>query len=283
MGDQSVQKLKSRSQGDGARYHVYRRNACRPYQPQAALAQCVQPSRPKAPSWRSTALPFLPDVCRGSHLIKTLSNDSPRTEPPFIDVLTLRLNPSRLFLRSSAASLFNGSEALGSRKRNYPHGQRCGCATMRTRVTHLQANNDRVQVQHRLPVFSEDVQAHVAFQINVGVVDLLLAFHFGRVVRIVLVDVEVEVKRPGLVHALVRLDAEHELQLVVGIRERRLHRRAQSHLREICTDRVSQAFEWRMVTSSRTLLDSQLSRRGFLLLGSLSSSSIFSLLLLLLL
>ena len=42
----------------------------------------------------------------------------PLTLPPPIDVLTLRLNASRFCLRSSAASLFSGSEAFGSRKRN---------------------------------------------------------------------------------------------------------------------------------------------------------------------
>lgn len=48
----------------------------------------------------------------------TRSNDSPFTVPPPIAARTLRLKPSRLCLRSSAASLFSGSDALGSRKRN---------------------------------------------------------------------------------------------------------------------------------------------------------------------
>jgi hypothetical protein len=49
----------------------------------------------------------------------TLSNGSPFTMPPPILCLTFLLNPSRFCRRSSAASLFRGSEALGSRKRNY--------------------------------------------------------------------------------------------------------------------------------------------------------------------
>lgn len=48
----------------------------------------------------------------------TLSNDSPRTDPPAIAVLTFRLNPSRLDLRSSAAVLLSGSLALGSKNKN---------------------------------------------------------------------------------------------------------------------------------------------------------------------
>jgi len=48
----------------------------------------------------------------------TRSNVTPLTLPPPIDDRTLRLKPSRFALRSSAASLFSGSEAFGSRKRN---------------------------------------------------------------------------------------------------------------------------------------------------------------------
>lgn len=49
----------------------------------------------------------------------TLSYEIPFTAPPPIAVRAFRLNPSRLVLRSSAASLFRGSEAFGSRKRNF--------------------------------------------------------------------------------------------------------------------------------------------------------------------
>ena len=49
----------------------------------------------------------------------TLSNDWCFTAPPPIAARTFRLKPSRFERRSSAASLFSGSEALGSRKRNY--------------------------------------------------------------------------------------------------------------------------------------------------------------------
>lgn len=49
----------------------------------------------------------------------TRSYCTPRTEPPPIDERTFRLNASRLVLRSSAASLLSGSDAFGSRKRNW--------------------------------------------------------------------------------------------------------------------------------------------------------------------
>lgn len=53
-----------------------------------------------------------------AYFTRTRSNGCPFTCPPVIEVRTLRLKPSRFDLRSSAASLFSGSEALGSRKRN---------------------------------------------------------------------------------------------------------------------------------------------------------------------
>jgi hypothetical protein len=52
--------------------------------------------------------------------LSTRSKDCPLTVPPPSDERTLRLKPSRFAFRSSAASLFSGSDAFGSRKRNYP-------------------------------------------------------------------------------------------------------------------------------------------------------------------
>lgn len=49
---------------------------------------------------------------------KTRSNETPFTFPPAIEFRTFFLNPSLLSLKSSAASLFNGSDAFGSRNKN---------------------------------------------------------------------------------------------------------------------------------------------------------------------
>lgn len=43
----------------------------------------------------------------------------------------------------------------------------------------LQSDHDGVEVENRLPVFSQNVQAHVSLEINVGVVDLV-GHHQGR-------------------------------------------------------------------------------------------------------
>lgn len=91
----------------------------------------------------------------------------------------------------------------------------------------LQAHNYRVEVENGLPVFAQDVQAHVALEVDVRVVDLGYAFYFWRLVWEVLADVEGEVEGATFVHALVGCDCECELQDVVGIGERRCHGAAQ--------------------------------------------------------
>ena len=83
----------------------------------------------------------------------------------------------------------------------------------------LQADHDGVEVEHGLPVLAQDVEAHVALEINVGMVDLaqaasapperetsgrahlLQALDLRRVVRVVVVDDKGEVEGAGLVHA----------------------------------------------------------------------------------
>lgn len=57
-------------------------------------------------------------------------------------------------------------------------------------------------------------------------VDLLRALDFRRVVGEVLIDLEVEVEAAALVHALVRVDGELEVEDVVRVGEVRLHCRA---------------------------------------------------------
>lgn len=88
---------------------------------------------------------------------------------------------------------------------------------------YLKADHDRIQIQDGLPVFTQDVQTHVALEVDVGVVDELCALDLGRIVWEVLVDLELELEQSALVHALVRLDVEVEVQDVVGVREGSAH------------------------------------------------------------
>lgn len=69
--------------------------------------------------------------------MSTLSNDCPLTMPPPIEFLTFLLNPSLLLFRSSAASLFSGSLALGSKNRNWTAESVSASVTEPRTSTHL--------------------------------------------------------------------------------------------------------------------------------------------------
>lgn len=97
-------------------------------------------------------------------------------------------------------------------------------------MSYLKSDYHRVQVKDWLPVFSENVQAHLALEVDVGVVDLLPAPDLGRLVGKVLVDGKVECEAAAAVHALVGVDREHKVEDVVGVREFCLHRGTQGEL-----------------------------------------------------
>lgn len=98
---------------------------------------------------------------------------------------------------------------------------------------HLHAHDHRIQIQHWLPVFSQNIQAYVSFQVDVWMIDLLRAFDLGRIVRVVLVDRKVEYEAAALVHAFIRLDRELEVKDIIRIRKCCLHRRTQRDLAQI--------------------------------------------------
>ena len=65
-------------------------------------------------------------------------------------------------------------------------------------------------------------------------VDFLLAFYFRRVVREVLVDGEGEAEGAVLVHALVRVDVQDEVEDVVWVGEFGAHGVAEGELGDVC-------------------------------------------------
>jgi hypothetical protein len=87
----------------------------------------------------------------------------------------------------------------------------------------LQAHDDGVEVEHRLPVLAQDVEADVALEVDVGVVDLLFALDFRRLVGEVLADGEGEVELAAFVETLVGRDGEGEVEDVVRVGECCLH------------------------------------------------------------
>lgn len=55
-------------------------------------------------------------------------------------------------------------------------------------------------------------------------VDFVFTFDLGRIVREILIDVEIEPEPSAPIDALVRLDGQREVQDVVGIGKLELHR-----------------------------------------------------------
>ena len=104
---------------------------------------------------------------------------------------------------------------------------------VRLQEQELQPHYDRVQVENWFPVFSKDIQAHVALKIDVRMVDLFFTFDFRWLVWEVLADCEGEIEDTAFVQAFVGCECECEVQDVVGIREVCLHRRAEGKFREI--------------------------------------------------
>ena len=49
----------------------------------------------------------------------------------------------------------------------------------------VEAEDDCTDAKDGLPVCTQDVQTHIALQVNIGVVDLGVAVHLGRLMRVV--------------------------------------------------------------------------------------------------
>jgi hypothetical protein len=65
----------------------------------------------------------------------------------------------------------------------------------------------------------KNVQAHVALQIDVRMVNLLRTLDLRRLMRETLADRKCEVKSATLVHALVGFDSECEVKGIIGVWE----------------------------------------------------------------
>lgn len=83
----------------------------------------------------------------------------------------------------------------------------------------LQTVHDRVDGQHGFPVLPQNVQADIALQIDIRVIDFGLTLDLRRFMRIAGAHLEVEPEAAALVEALIRTDDELEVQQVIGVRE----------------------------------------------------------------
>jgi hypothetical protein len=170
--------------------------------------------------------PMYPFVhLRFAQVFNTLSNDWFLTAPPPMADLTLRLNPSLFDRRSSAASLFKGSAAFGSRKRNYRQNISRPAPSLlgALHFAYLEPDNHSLQIQHWLPILSQNIKADVSFQIDVRVVYLLRTFDLRRLMGETLTDREREVESATFVHAFIRFDCECEVERIVGVGEVGFH------------------------------------------------------------
>lgn len=66
-------------------------------------------------------------------------------------------------------------------------------------------------------------------------VDLLGTLDLGRVMGEILVDGETKIEHTTLIHALVRLDGQGEVEDVVRVREGHLHGISEGEFLEVCT------------------------------------------------
>jgi hypothetical protein len=141
----------------------------------------------------------------------TLSNWTFLTYPPCMELFTFLLKFSLVSRRSSAASLFNGSDGFGSRNKNYNPDSQSSYIHPKPNTpgngskTYLQPHDHRIQIQDRLPVLTQDVQANVALKVDVRVVDLLRTLNLRRLMREVRVDRERKVERSALIHSYTQL------------------------------------------------------------------------------
>lgn len=81
----------------------------------------------------------------------------------------------------------------------------------------LQAINYGVYRKDWLPVLSEDVEADVALEVNIGMINHCLTLHLGRVVWVTLSHLKTEYKLATLIEALIRTDNQLEVEEVVWV------------------------------------------------------------------
>ena len=80
-----------------------------------------------------------------------------------------------------------------------------------------QSVNDGVDVQHRLPILTQNVQTHLPLEVDVGMVNLGIAVDFGGCVRVVIGYVEFEFVGRVLPKARVRRYRNLEDGEIVGV------------------------------------------------------------------
>lgn len=88
----------------------------------------------------------------------------------------------------------------------------------------LETDHDRVEVQDGLPVLAENVQADIALEIDIWMIDLGNTLDLWGLVRIVAVNGKAKLERSAFVHALIGGNSEEEVEEIICIWPIHLHR-----------------------------------------------------------
>lgn len=97
-------------------------------------------------------------------------------------------------------------------------------------LSYLKSDNDGVEIQNWLPVLPQDVEANLALEIDIGMIDLFATQNLRWFVGEALVDGEIEREAPGAIHALVRVNGQDKVEDVIGVGELGRHGLAEGEL-----------------------------------------------------
>ena len=106
-------------------------------------------------------------------------------------------------------------------------------STQTRKKTNLHPHNNRIQIQHRLPILPQNIQTNIPLEINIWMVNLLRTLDFWRIMREILVHSKGEVEDAAFVHSLVGLDGKREVEDVVGVGEGHFHGAAEGEFLEV--------------------------------------------------
>jgi len=87
----------------------------------------------------------------------------------------------------------------------------------------LQADHHGIEVQHRLPVLPEDIQADISLQVYIWVVNLWDALDLRRFVGVAAVDSKGKLESGAFVHAFIWRDGQSEIEEIIWVRKVHCH------------------------------------------------------------
>ena len=109
-----------------------------------------------------------------------------------------------------------------------------GVVRIRIEEEEKQADSHRVEIQDRVPLFAQDVQAYIPIKVKIGMVYPLEALDLRWIMGVVIVHRDAKSKCAALVYALIWTYDELELHDGCGVRKLDLHSSWQVELRNVC-------------------------------------------------